>query len=70
MSAHPDRVPPDTPAVDVAARAGCPVLVGRTQPAPPGPLLVGFDGSPSSQAALGTPSTARSTAAPACSPSG
>ncbi|MEU7758334.1 universal stress protein [Micromonospora aurantiaca (nom. illeg.)] len=53
MSAHPDRVPADTPAVDVAARAGCPVLVGRTQPAPPGPLLVGFDGSPSSQAALG-----------------
>ncbi|WP_431945202.1 universal stress protein [Micromonospora marina] len=51
-SAHPDRVPADTPAVDVAARAGCPVLVGRTEPAPPGPLLVGFDGSSSSRAAL------------------
>jgi len=53
MSTRPHSVPTDTPAVEVAARAGCPVLVGRAEPAPPGPLVVGFDGSASSRAALG-----------------
>ncbi|MFJ1541836.1 universal stress protein [Micromonospora chalcea] len=53
MSTRPHSVPADTPAVEVAARAGCPVLVGRAEPAPPGPLIVGFDGSASSRAALG-----------------
>ncbi|MCT2278297.1 universal stress protein [Micromonospora chalcea] len=53
MSTRPHSVPTDTPAVEVAARAGCPVLVGRAEPAPPGPLIVGFDGSASSRAALG-----------------
>ncbi|WBB72025.1 universal stress protein [Micromonospora sp. WMMD1128] len=46
-------VPADAPAVELAARAGCPVLIGRTEPAPPGPLLVGYDGSPGSRATLG-----------------
>ncbi|MFD6661484.1 universal stress protein [Micromonospora chalcea] len=53
MSTRPKGVPTDTPAVEVAARAGCPVLIGRVEPAPPGPLIVGFDGSSSSRAALG-----------------
>ncbi|MFR9779799.1 universal stress protein [Micromonospora sp. MS34] len=46
-------VPADAPAVQLAARAGCPVLVGRAAPPPQGPLLVGFDGSTSGRAALG-----------------
>ncbi|MFG2055224.1 universal stress protein [Micromonospora sp. NPDC048930] len=46
-------VPSDVPAVQLAARAGCPVLVGRSTPPPQGPLLVGFDGSESGRAALG-----------------
>ncbi|MEU4477701.1 universal stress protein [Micromonospora sp. NPDC023966] len=46
-------VPADSPAVQLAARAGCPVLVARPEPPPQGPLLVGFDGSESSRATLG-----------------
>ncbi|MFI7280985.1 universal stress protein [Micromonospora chersina] len=46
-------VPADAPAVQLAARAGCPVLVSRLEPPPPGPLLVGFDASESSRATLG-----------------
>ncbi|MFC0028079.1 universal stress protein [Micromonospora chaiyaphumensis] len=45
-------VPADVPAVQLAARAGCPVLVARIEPPPQGPLLVGFDGSESSHATL------------------
>ncbi|WP_319460892.1 universal stress protein [Micromonospora sp. RTP1Z1] len=46
-------VPADAPAVQLAARAGCPVLVGRAEPPPQGPVLVGVDGSASSRTALG-----------------
>ncbi|MCI4065067.1 universal stress protein [Micromonospora sp. R77] len=45
-------VPADAPAVQLAARAGCPVLVGRAAPPPKGPVLVGVDGSESSRTAL------------------
>ncbi|GAA2713207.1 universal stress protein [Micromonospora olivasterospora] len=47
-----DCVPADAPAVQLAAQAGCPVLVVRPEPPPRGPILVGVDGSPSSHAAL------------------
>jgi nucleotide-binding universal stress UspA family protein len=53
MSDSAAFVPADAPAVQLAARAGCPVLVGRATPPPQGPLLVGFDGSVSGRAALG-----------------
>ncbi|MFI5837427.1 universal stress protein [Micromonospora sp. NPDC051300] len=53
MATCPACVPADAPAVELAARAGCPVLVGRSEPAPPGPLLVGWDDSPGSRATLG-----------------
>lgn len=53
MSTRPGCcVPADAPAVQVAARAGCPVLVGRRSPPPEGPVLVGVDGSEDSQRAL------------------
>ncbi|NJP33398.1 universal stress protein [Micromonospora thermarum] len=53
MSTRPGScVPADAPAVQVAARAGCPVLVGRRDPPPEGPVLVGVDGSPDSRKAL------------------
>ncbi|BCJ57645.1 universal stress protein [Micromonospora endophytica] len=51
--AHCGRcIPADSPAVQVAARAECPVLIVRREPPPRGPVLVGVDGSASSEAAL------------------
>ncbi|GGM32180.1 universal stress protein [Micromonospora yangpuensis] len=52
MAHCPDCVPADAPAVQVAARAESPVLVVRREPPPPGPVLVGLDGSASSRTAL------------------
>ncbi|MFG3713375.1 universal stress protein [Micromonospora sp. NPDC047730] len=52
MAACGDCVPADVPAVQLAARAGCPVLVARRDPPPQGPVLVGVDGSASSRGAL------------------
>ncbi|WP_405095074.1 universal stress protein [Micromonospora sp. NBC_01412] len=53
MTRCKDCIPADALAVQLAAQAGCPVLVVRPEPPPPGPVLVGVDGSASSQAALG-----------------
>ncbi|WP_433392003.1 universal stress protein [Micromonospora sp. KLBMP9576] len=52
MASCDDCAPADAPAVQLAARAGCPVLVARREPPPQGPVLVGVDGSDSSRAAL------------------
>ncbi|MFG1868363.1 universal stress protein [Micromonospora arborensis] len=52
MAGSGQCVPADTLAVQLAARAGCPLLVVRREPPPPGPVLVGVDGSPSSHLAL------------------
>ncbi|MFG1913322.1 universal stress protein [Micromonospora sp. NPDC048898] len=52
MAGSGQCVPAETPAVQLAARAGCPLLVVRHEPPPQGPVLVGVDGSPSSHLAL------------------
>ncbi|MEU5939940.1 universal stress protein [Micromonospora sp. NPDC047548] len=53
MAGCGDCVPADAPAVQLAARAGCPVLVVRRDPPVAGPVLIGVDGSASSRTALG-----------------
>ncbi|MCG5468017.1 universal stress protein [Micromonospora sp. LAH09] len=52
MAGSGQCIPAETPAVQLAARAGCPLLVVRREPPPQGPVLVGVDGSPSSHLAL------------------
>ncbi|KOX10381.1 universal stress protein [Micromonospora profundi] len=52
MAGSGQGVPAETSAVQLAARAGCPLLVVRREPPPQGPVLVGVDGSPSSHLAL------------------
>ncbi|MFI6264031.1 universal stress protein [Micromonospora sp. NPDC051006] len=52
MAGSAECVPSDAPAVQLAARAGCPLMVVRGEPPPKGPVLVGVDGSPSSNLAL------------------
>ncbi|MFC8298749.1 universal stress protein [Micromonospora orduensis] len=52
MAGSGQCVPAETPAVQLAARAGCPLLTVRSEPPPEGPVLVGVDGSPSSHLAL------------------
>ena len=52
--AHCDScIPTDSPALQVAARAECPVLVTRQEPPQQGPVLVGVDGSAPAENALG-----------------
>ncbi|PZG10561.1 universal stress protein UspA [Micromonospora craterilacus] len=52
--AHCDScIPADSPTLQVAARAECPVLVARQDPPPQGPVLVGVDGSAPAEIALG-----------------
>lgn len=45
-------MPVNATAVQVAARAGCSVLVARERPAPPGTVLAAVDGTPSSSGVL------------------
>lgn len=52
MADHDHWISAEAPAVQVAARADCPVLVARHEPPPLGPVLVGIDGSAPSQLAL------------------
>ncbi|WP_121395862.1 universal stress protein [Micromonospora sp. M71_S20] len=52
MATSGECVSVDAPAVQLAARASCPVLVARREPPPQGPVLVGVDGSDSSRDAL------------------
>ncbi|MEV4822513.1 universal stress protein [Micromonospora sp. NPDC049274] len=52
MAGSGQCVPAETAAVQLAARADCPLLVVRREPPPQGPVLVGVDGSPSSHLAL------------------
>ncbi|MEU5911580.1 universal stress protein [Micromonospora sp. NPDC047527] len=52
MAGSGQNIPAETSAVQLAARAGCPLLVVRREPPPEGPVLVGVDGSPSSHLAL------------------
>ncbi|MGC4807443.1 universal stress protein [Micromonospora sp. DT233] len=52
MSHSRSAITADTPAVQLAARAACPVLVVRPEPPPQGPVLVGVDGSASAAKAL------------------
>ncbi|WP_405426009.1 universal stress protein [Micromonospora sp. NBC_00617] len=52
MAGSAQCVPAETSAVQLAARASCPLLVVRREPPPQGPVLVGVDGSPSSHLAL------------------
>ncbi|MEH0828118.1 MULTISPECIES: universal stress protein [unclassified Micromonospora] len=52
MAGRGGCAPADAPAVQLAARAGCPVLVVRPEPPVAGPVLIGVDGSPSSRIAL------------------
>ncbi|GAB3956766.1 universal stress protein [Micromonospora vulcania] len=52
MAGSGECVPAETIAVQLAGRAGCPLLVVRREPPPSGPVLVGVDCSPSSELAL------------------
>ncbi|WP_433652149.1 universal stress protein [Micromonospora zamorensis] len=52
MAGSGQCIPAETSAVQLAARAGCPLMVVRREPPPQGPVLVGVDGSPSSHLAL------------------
>ncbi|MFI6781129.1 universal stress protein [Micromonospora sp. NPDC050276] len=52
MAGSGQCIPAETTAVQLAAQAGCPLLVVRREPPPQGPVLVGVDGSPSSHLAL------------------
>lgn len=50
--ARSGHISADAPAIQLAARADCPVLVVRPEPPPQGPVLAGVDGSASSRIAL------------------